>query len=89
MDGGKIGRTVGRTMVGHTTRQWCDRQKNRQGGTNRQIVGQRDRGYETKWQCPHKERQYRIKNKAAIDSQCKLNVKLIAALFFIPYSSLI
>ena len=28
-----------------------------------------------------------IKNKAAIALQCKLNGKLIAALFFIPYSS--
>ena len=30
-----------------------------------------------------------LKNKAAIALQCKSNFKLIAALFFIPYSSLI
>ena len=30
--------------------------------------------------CPHIGRQYRIKNKAAITLQCKLNGKLIAAL---------
>ena len=41
------------------------------------------------WQCPQIGRQYGIKNKAAITLQCKLNGKLIAALLFIPYSSLI
>ena len=33
--------------------------------------------------------QYGIKNKAAIDLQCKLNGKLIAALALYSYSSLI
>ena len=33
--------------------------------------------------------QYGIKNKAANGLQCKLNDKLIAALLFIQYSSLI
>ena len=32
---------------------------------------------------------YRVKNKAAIDLQCTLNVNLIAALLCIPYTSLI
>ena len=43
----------------------------------------------TNRQCPQIEWHYRIKNKAAIALQCKLNGKLIAALLFIPYSSLI
>ena len=34
------------------------------------------------WQC-------KIKNKAAIILQCKSDVKLIAALLFLPHSSLI
>ena len=36
-------------------------------------------------QCPQIGRQHGIKNMAAIAFQCKLNVKLIAALLFIPY----
>ena len=36
-----------------------------------------------------KRRQYIIKNKAAIVLQCESNVKLIAALLFIPYCRLI
>ena len=42
-----------------------------------------------RWQCPQIGQQYGIENKAAIALQCKSNVKLIAALLFIPYSSLI
>ena len=38
-------------------------------------------------QCPHLGRHYGIKNKAAIALQCESDVKLIAALLFIPYSS--
>ena len=37
------------------------------------------------WPCPQIEDDKRnLKNKAAIDLQCKLNGKLKAALFFIP-----
>ena len=41
----------------------------------------------TKWQFPQIGQRYGIKNKAAIILQCKLNVKLIAALLFIRDSS--
>ena len=40
-------------------------------------------------QCPEIGQQYGTKNKAAFALQCKLNGKLIAALLFILYISLI